>query len=124
MNQIDELIELKYKQLSELYNGNIPKHINERISFFKQLDLEYKDNYIEKEKDKLFSSKNINKSWRGFWLKATGIDEFLYMFYITYAKTNQQKTDLNLEREFINSHPNEKFIPYSISIINEDLKER
>lgn len=121
MNTLENILQMLYKQLNNLYDNNIPKCILERIEFFKQLDNEHKDN-ATKEVGTLFSPKNTNKSWRGFWLKATGMDEYLYVSYLVHIKkksllgVNIKSIDI-----FRRSHPNEKYIPYSVEIVDQDM---
>lgn len=122
MKLLNQSLNAQYKLLNKLYNNNIPNNIKNRIEFFKTLDEEYKSNSKEREIGVMFSPKLVNKNWRGFWLKATGMDEYLYVFYLVYSK---KMSEVGIEIDpidvFKNSHPKEKFIPYSISIINQDL---
>ena len=119
------------KKLGRLYNKEIPFEIEKRIGFFRKLDEEYMYNINKKQyetmkllnKRQLFSIKIVNENWNGFWLRATGNDENLYMSYLIGARENYvNNKKVDPIASFIEANPKEKYIPFSIEVINEDYK--
>lgn len=112
---------LKEKE-NKLLKLNIPE-IKEWIELFKRLDEEYKlyaENTSGIFNHIMFSPKFIkNKNWRGLWYRANGTDYTVYVSWLSLGIESDSEIDL-LSR-FKESHPRERYIPYSIVLANNTL---
>lgn len=118
-NILNGIIKEKENKLLSL---NIPE-IKENLNLFRSLDEEYKL-YAENTSGMLnhiiFSPKHIkNKNWRGLWYRATGVDVIIYVTWLIHGLDSDSEIDLIAE--FKESHPKEKYIPYSIVMANTTL---
>lgn len=118
----DILNSLIKKKENRLLSLNIPE-INESLNLFKELDEEYRlyaENTSGIYNHIIFSPKHIkNKKWRGLWYRATGVDVIIYVTWLIHGIDSD--SEINLIEEFKESHPKEKYIPYSIIMASNTL---
>lgn len=98
------------------------------IEFFVKLDNEYKFNLKRLSnnvysKKLLFNPNIINNNWDGFWLRATGIDSDLFINWLYSGLKYKNYQNKTLMYWYKKSHPNEKYVPYSIVKANDILKK-
>lgn len=106
----------------------VPEEVVRCLEFFIELDMEF-PNHInslmkELESYKLFSPKYFtDKKWEGFWLKATGMDADIFINWLYSSITYDKYQIHDIEYWFLDSHPNEKYLPHSIKKANEIFKK-
>lgn len=121
------MIDLKkcgQEKLVEFFKHKLPSKISQRIKFFDDLDLEYLQNAKNNRgiyDNRIFALEHIiNKNWRGLWLRATGMDCLIYITWLYTGLINDEFKTKSLIDYYKETHPEEKFIPYSITAAEED----
>lgn len=112
-----KLLDIKFERITKLCNGEVPRLILNRIRQYKYLDMEFVNQTYPREEgdNSVFSIRRFkNTEWKGFWVRATGNDEFIYMCYVITALSEEGNTKDKILKEYIKYHDMEKFIPNSI----------
>lgn len=112
-----KLLSSRFERITELCKGEVPRLILNRIRQYKSLDTEFVNQTYQREEGdtSVFSiSRFKNTEWKGFWLRATGNDELLYMCYVITALSEEGNTTDKILKEYIKYHNKEKFIPNSV----------